>query len=740
MKITTRLKVVGIVGTALVVILIAGHRRHSEEMSEELVEMGRSREQHGLAISIDRAFDREIDLLIAGDSPDALAASIRDSRRLLAQFHTSSLEENESGELALSTQLQALQAELEAQQLTPVSVERLAVTHSRVLRLLDEIVELEHGQLTHASESAAAGAGTSITVAIVGNALLGLFMIVGVVVPLSRYVKGLVATTRRIASGDLVTPVSLAGPPDLAELGRAVDSMRSALHENLGIEARIREVEEFDRKLRASEDRYRTLFDASPMPTWVIDADSQRLRRANHALVELSGYLAEELVGMPISKLIERGDGPSTRLRKENGELLELDVTSHTIRTAQGDCTLSVGKDMTEARRVEEQLRQAQKMEAIGQLAGGVAHDFNNILAVIQMNAELLGMDLGADHASADDVREIGIAAERGARLTRQLLAFSRKQQIVVKPVALNGVISELEKMLTRVVGEDVTIGVSQSSRTGVVNADPGQLEQVVMNLVVNARDAMPDGGRLTIETGATDLTSQQASALGLRLGRYAVLTVSDEGCGMDARTKARIFEPFFTTKEVGKGTGLGLANVFGIVSQCGGAVAVETEPGIGSTFRVYLPQIAERLSQAHQAVTATATPTKAATILVVEDEEAVRSAIARAVSAHGHRCIEARSPEHAIEIMRTTREPIDLLITDLVMPGMNGHALVAQARSIRPELKVLMMSGYTEHPSIKPDVEKRDELFIAKPFSVETLTNALHTALSDATVSSVAA
>jgi PAS domain S-box-containing protein len=635
-------------------------------------------------------------------------------------------------ELWLVAELDALQDVLEANA-TPArrNVETLEMARDSVVDIVHALLDHEQEELSDASAEAAGTESRTVVMSLAAVGVLALVLLLGIVGPLRSYMRNVIETTRRIAGGDLTTPVQISGPSDLAELGSAIEVMRGELHEKLGIEARIQENEQFGRALRASEERYRALFDASPLPTWVFDSETLELRGTNRALLDLTGYSAIDLEQMRVTDLLEDCHAKPTRLRTRHGTVVELDITSHTIQTDQGACTLSVGVDVTEARRIEEHLRQAQKMEAIGQLAGGVAHDFNNILAVIQMNAELLGMDLGADHASADDVREIAIASERGAQLTRQLLAFSRKQIVSPRPLAVNAVVADLEKMLARVVGEHIEIETSQSSRTGVISIDPGQLEQVVMNLVVNARDAMPNGGRLSIETSAVELTGEHAATLGLPRGRYAVITVADEGCGMDAATKAHIFEPFFTTKEVGKGTGLGLANVFGIVSQGGGAVAVDSEPGAGSTFRVYFPRIGDRLTEATQTVSEIVEPNESRTVLIVEDEDAVRAVIKRLLTSWGHQCVEARNGDTALELIRS-QQPIDLLITDLVMPGMNGNALITHARAVRPDLKVLMMSGYTEHPSIKRDAEYRSETFVAKPFTARSFSMAMQEALAD--------
>jgi len=358
-------------------------------------------------------------------------------------------------------------------------------------------------------------------------------------------------------------------------------------------------------------------------------------------------------------------------------------------------------------RRSEEQLRQAQKMEAVGRLAGGIAHDFNNLLTVITSYGDLLLEDLAPDDSRRDDVDQIRKAAEGAAALTRQLLAFSRQQVLEPKVVDLRAILAGTEKLLRRLIGADVHLATSLAPDLGAVKADPGQLEQIIINLAVNARDAMPGGGRLTIE--AANMVVEA------RPGRYVMLAVSDTGIGMDEQTKARVFEPFFTTKESGKGTGLGLATVYGIVKQAGGFITVDSEPGRGTTFKVYLPRVDEPVAPAI-ARPAPAEPRRGTeTVLVAEDAPSVRLVTRQVLERYGYTVLEAPTGDIALRLAAKHHGPIHLLLTDVVMPGLSGRQLAGQLSLLRSEMKVLYVSGYAD--TVEPGAA-----YLQKPFAPEAL------------------
>jgi two-component system cell cycle sensor histidine kinase/response regulator CckA len=369
----------------------------------------------------------------------------------------------------------------------------------------------------------------------------------------------------------------------------------------------------------------------------------------------------------------------------------------------------------------ETHVRQLQRLEAVGRLAGGVAHDFNNLLTVIMGRGDILLGRLPADDPHRRDIALIKRTAERAAALTKQLLAFSRKQILAPKVLDLNTVVSGMVSMLQRLIGEDIELVFLAGSELGRVKADPGQLEQVLANLVVNARDAMPNGGRLTIETTAVDLSEHYAKQhVGVQAGPYVMLGVSDTGTGMDRETQARIFDPFFTTKEPGKGTGLGLATVYGIVKQSGGNIWVYSELGKGTTFKVYLPQVhdAEDAAEPEQVRPGRGTET----FLIVEDDDEVRALACEVLATYGYEVLQARTPADALLIAERHTGPIHLLLTDVIMPGMSGRMLAEQLAPLRPEMTVLYMSGYTDEAIVHHGTLDAGTPFIQKPFTPDAL------------------
>jgi two-component system cell cycle sensor histidine kinase/response regulator CckA len=370
---------------------------------------------------------------------------------------------------------------------------------------------------------------------------------------------------------------------------------------------------------------------------------------------------------------------------------------------------------------LEEQLRQSQKMEAIGRLAGGVAHDFNNLLTVIIGHAFLLREEVADGSLSSESAEEILESAHRAAALTRQLLAFSRREVVQPQVLNLNDVVSGMDRMLRRIVGEDIELLTSMDTPLDRVKADSTQMEQVILNLVVNARDAMPEGGRLTIQTSNTVelLDAVAAERNGVRAGNYVLLKVSDTGHGMDAETMRHIFEPFFTTKEVGQGTGLGLSTVYGIIHQAGGAISVSSEPGSGTAFQIYLPRTEELAEHGQPAADAPKAGGEH-TILLVEDEPGVRRMVRQALRRQGYNVLEAASAAEALQLCQRHRNSIHLLVTDVVMPHMSGRQLAQQVRSLLPQLRTLFISGYAHEASENQVEFGTEDAFIAKPFTPE--------------------
>jgi signal transduction histidine kinase len=374
-------------------------------------------------------------------------------------------------------------------------------------------------------------------------------------------------------------------------------------------------------------------------------------------------------------------------------------------------------------RRSEAQLTQSQKMEAFGQLAGGVAHDFNNLLTIISGYSDMVLRGLRPDDAAHDLLKEIYKAGERGASLTRQLLSFSRKQVLELKVVDPNVIVRDTEKMLRRLIGEDVRLECVLDPNLGHVKVDRGQIEQVIVNLAVNARDAMPQGGQLTITTGKVDLDEVYAEGHPeVWAGHYVMLSVEDTGTGMDERIRPHIFEPFFTTKEVGKGTGLGLAVVHGIIKQSGGHITVTSEPGRGTTFKLYLPQVEKLRSTGKSHPEIGKGPKGSETILLAEDDEAVRRLARRALEASGYRVLESAHGGEAVRVAEQHLGPIHLLVSDVIMPEMGGRILAERLTASRPGIKVLFMSGYTDDAVVRYGVLEAEMAFLQKPFTLSAL------------------
>ncbi len=470
----------------------------------------------------------------------------------------------------------------------------------------------------------------------------------------------------------------------------------------------------------------------------------------NPAFEKITGYRREEAIGKRPNILKSGLMGPEyyrkvwdTILsgnvfqsqvinKRKNGEPFYYDQVITPLKDPQGNIThfISTGRDITLLKKKEEemaalqdQLRQSQKMEAIGQLAGGIAHDFNNLLTVIKGYCQLSLLELKEGDPLRANIEEINKASEKAANLTRQILAFSRRQPMEMKVLDLNLVIRDLEKMLRRIIGEDIELLTSLSEDLGRVMSDPGQIEQVIMNLAVNARDAMQGGGKLTIETANVELDEEYArSHIAVTPGRYVMLSVSDTGVGISPEIKERIFEPFFTTKEKGRGTGLGLSTVYGIVKQSGGNIWVYSEPAQGTTFKIYLPRVDEPAEELRKKIEYEEIPRGSETILLVEDDEKVRELAVKVLRMHGYEVIEAGSPTDALRICQELKRPIHLVLTDVVMPEMSGRQLAERLREVCVEVKVLYMSGYTDNSIVRHGVLEKGVDFIQKPFTIDGL------------------
>jgi two-component system, cell cycle sensor histidine kinase and response regulator CckA len=503
-------------------------------------------------------------------------------------------------------------------------------------------------------------------------------------------------------------------------------------------------------RLKESEEQYRLLFDSNPYPMWVIDLETLAFMAVNDAAVSHYGWSREEFLRMTPADIrvpeavpeflaiitgargAPRGQekSRSSRHRKRDGTEIEVELVATSIVFQGRPARLALVADVTEKSALQAQLVQSQKMDAVGQLAGGVAHDFNNLLGVITGYSELLIRELAPESRARKRAEEVKHAADRAAALTRQLLAFGRRQVLQPKVLDLNEIVSEVEKMLQRLITETIQIVSVGGVGLGRVRADAGQIEQVLMNLAINARDAMPSGGRLVIETANAELdeayvrTHPEAHP-----GRYVVLVVTDTGQGMDARTMSRIFEPFFTTKEEGKGTGLGLATVYGIVRQSGGTVDVYSEPGHGTAFKVYLPRVDEDVERA--AGGASAVPAGGAeTILLVEDAEALRVLVRELLESSGYTVLDSGAPEGALALVQSTASPIDLILTDMVMPGMSGPELAKQITALKPKIRVVFMSGYSEQIVGDAGTLAPGAHFLQKPFKMNSLLTTIRAAL----------
>jgi PAS domain S-box-containing protein len=532
-----------------------------------------------------------------------------------------------------------------------------------------------------------------------------------------------------IAAGDYSKRLDLHRNDELGELGGAFDTMARQIAEAQ------RSLESHFARMSESEARYRKISEASFDGIDVV-VDGV-VREANRGFAEIFGYTVDEIVGRPVTDFIADESLPDVELRAaemsegtfevvgkhKSGRRIILEATTrlHTFGGREG--RIGAVRDVTEKRSLQGQVSQAQKMDAVGRLAGGVAHDFNNLLTVILSCADFQLTDLAEDAPQREDIEQIRAAALTAASLTRQLLAFSRQEVIRPRLIEVNSVVTTAEGILKRLIGEDILLTVLLSPENPVVKIDRGQLEQIVVNLAVNARDAMPQGGKLTIETQTLNLDEGYASThWSATPGKYAVLAVTDSGSGMDEQTRSRIFEPFYTTKEAGKGTGLGLAMVYAIVKQSGGFIWVYSELGNGTVFRIYLPVADQGLEEESPRPLSAAEARGTETILVAEDSAAVRNTALQILQRSGYTVLEAPNGKSALDLARKRAGKIHLLLTDVVMPEMSGRELAEEFVGLRPGVRVIFMSGYTDDAVVRHGVLSASIEYIQKPFSPDSL------------------
>jgi two-component system cell cycle sensor histidine kinase/response regulator CckA len=542
----------------------------------------------------------------------------------------------------------------------------------------------------------------------------------------------------------------------------AVSAMRAGAHDFVlkdrllrllpAVERELREAEtraarrRAEDELRASAVRYRELFESTPLPMWVYDLDTLRFLMVNDAAIRRYGYTRDEFFQLTLADIrppedhdqllfdVARRDNTPRiwRHRTKDGEALAVEITARDLDFEGKRARLVLANDVTARQRLEDQLRQSQKMEAIGRLAGGVAHDFNNILCVINSYSETLLAALPSGDLR-DDAEQIQGAGQRGAALTRQLLMFTRQQIVEPRVLDLNTVLTEMAKMMQRLLGSDVELVWRTERGLPPVSADQGSIEQVIMNLIVNARDAMPRGGKLTLRTASVELDAAYArDHFGVTPGRYVMLAVSDTGIGMDRATQARIFEPFFTTKERGRGTGLGLSMVFGIVQQSHGHVWVASEPGKGATFRIYLPEV-EAAATAENAPGPTPMMNGSETILLVEDDHQVRAVALTILRKFGYLVLAAQDADDAQRTCENHPHPIHLLLTDVAVPGCSGPELARRLQRIRPGLPVLCMTGSAEEANLGPGAAELVIPQLHKPFTADGLARSVRRVLDGA-------
>jgi len=534
---------------------------------------------------------------------------------------------------------------------------------------------------------------------------------------------------------DIAVRMMKAGASDYIMKGH-LNRLVPAIEREIREAERRREKRRVEQELTESQQWLSTVIGASRDGIAVFDGG--KFLFANPAFARLYGVEPVELVGREIAGVMgaearqqfeiwerqrQRGSGFVTlsefRSLGKDGHWLELEASVSFTTIGDRSFLVVVVRDIRDRRRLEEQLRQSQKMDAIGKLASGVAHDFNNLLTAITGYSQLALQNLKPDHPLRAELGEIQKAADKAASLTHQLLAFSRKQPVAHRIVDLNAVVLDMQRMLARIIDSDIDLRTFLAESLGKVRADPDQIGQVILNLIVNGRDAMPDGGKLTIETANVDFDEEAALHHGrLQPGSWVLLAVSDSGCGMDPETQSHIFEPFFTTKAPGKGTGLGLSTVYAIVEQSGGGLWVYSEPNVGTTFKIYLPRVDEAADDHPSGTPLDPVQEAFETVLLVEDDEMVRHLMRQVLARRGYTVLEARQSDEALEICRAHDGPIHLLVTDMVMPGLNGWELAQRIAETRPEITTLFVSGYAEAALIHQGIGDHTVKFLQKPFS----------------------
>lgn len=520
-------------------------------------------------------------------------------------------------------------------------------------------------------------------------------------------------------------------------------------HAYESLKAEISERRKSEEMLRQSEERFSKAFCNNPLAISISTETEGRYLDVNEAFLSLVGYERNLVVGRTTSELgiwsdpqeritmvkqlSEQGRvlGFSAKIQGNAGVVRDAIISAEQVELEGKSCVLAITQDITKSKRLQAQLQQVQKMEAIGRLAGGMAHDFNNILGVIMGYCDLSEEKIDPALPVARNLIQIRLAAERAANLTLQLLAFSRQQVVSPRVLDLNVVIDDISKMLNRVVGEDISMLFKPSVPLNLIKADAGQIEQVLMNLILNARDAMPNGGEITIETTNVELAEDYIlEHEPVLAGEYVMLLVQDNGCGMDEATKARIFEPFFTTKEPGKGTGLGLASVYGIVKQSSGYVWAYSELDRGTTFKFYFPQVRADVENLSRPSISPESIGGSETILLVEDEASLRGITAIALRSAGYTVLEAENPTTAIQLVASYGNPIHLLLTDVIMPDMSGVELSKRLKVVRPDLKVVFISGYGGEKLTRQLSATPNAVLIEKPFSRHALLTKIHVVL----------